>query len=155
MLNKKEGNITGVSKQLNSSQGLATSQAGRQAGAQLASQASSQAGAHLPLGEGSGLVSQAGSQAGTHLLLQEGGSLSSQAGRQSGTNLPFREGSSLASQAGRQAGSNTGSFSPSQGWHFLPGSVVTPNTPAREGPSQAGNNPPLIRQAVNQVLSQA
>ena len=161
LLNKKEGNITGVSMQLNSSQGLVTSQAGRQAsahlpsgegsnlasqagrqvGTQLASQAGSQASAHLSLGEGSSLASQAGSQAGAHLPLGEGGSLSSQVGRQSGADLPFGEGCSLASQAGRQAsrqadtylplgegsslasqtGSNTDSFSPSWGWHFLPG----------------------------------
>ena len=48
LLNKKEGNITGVSTQLNSSQGIVASQAGRQAGT------------HLPLGEGSNLASQAG-----------------------------------------------------------------------------------------------
>ena len=120
LLNKKEGNITGVSIQLNSSQGLVTSQAGRQASAQL------------PLGEG--------------------GSLSSQAGRQSGANLPFGEGSSLASQAGRQAATQAVSHLPRDSTSSQAGSTVTPNTPAREGPSQAGNNPPS-NQAGSQVAT--
>ena len=103
LLNKKEGNITGVSTQLNSSQGLVASQAGRQAST------------HLPSGKGSNLASQAG----THLPLGEGSSLASQAGRQSGAHLPLGEGSSLASQAGRQAVTQAVSHL-SWGWHFLP-----------------------------------
>ena len=91
LLNKKEGNITRVSTQHNSSQGLVASQAGRQASTQL------------PPGEGSNLASQACSQADAHLPLREGSSLASQAGRQAGAHLPLREGSTLASQASRQA----------------------------------------------------
>ena len=69
----------------------------------VASQAGRQAGAHLPSGKGSSL-------------------LACQAGRQAGAHLPSGEGSSLlAPQAGRQAGNNSGSFSPSQEQHFLPG----------------------------------
>ena len=73
LLNRQEGNITGVSL-LNSSQSLVSSQAGRQAGVHLpsgegSSSSASQAGAHLPPGEGSSLAvsqaTQAGRQAGS------------------------------------------------------------------------------------------
>ena len=88
LLNKKEGNTTGVSTQLNTSLGLVTSQADRQAGAHLP-----------PQGKGSSLASLAG----RHSF--------SFPGRQPGKPLTFppREGSNLASQAGRQAVRQSGS----------------------------------------------
>ena len=85
LLNKEEGNITGVSTQFSSSQGSNS----------LRDSATSQAVGVLPW---EGLVaSQAGMQAGTHLPSQEGSSLAaSQAGSQA---APYSPGDSASFQA--------------------------------------------------------
>ena len=105
MLNKKKGNISGVSTQLNSSQGLVASQAGRKAGA------------HLPPGSRSSL---AASQAGR--CSPSSGEGSSLAASHAGRHSPSLWGrKQFSSFLGRQAGNNSGSCPPFQGQCFLPG----------------------------------
>ena len=103
-----------------------------------------QAGTHLPLGEGSSLC-QAGSQA---------SQASQTVTSQPGAHLPRREGSSLASQAS-QAGRPVTSPSLEEGGLVASSaSQAGAHLPsAGESSSQAGNNPPQVRQAVK-VLGQ-
>ena len=88
LLNKKEGNITWVLSQLNTSQGLVASQAGRQA-------------LTFPLGKETVYTSFSGRQV---LTFPQGRKqFSGFSCRQASAHLPSREGSSLAApQAGRQ-----------------------------------------------------
>ena len=93
--------------------------------------------------------------------------MASQAGRQAGFHLPRDSTTSQAvsamsweggSLAASQAGSQADSHLPRDNVSFQASSTVFPNSiPAREGPSQAGNNPSMQadRQAVTQAGRQA